>query len=99
MVYHQYFFEDTNSPGSDHPDFINDSTIIQYKWDERSKTTQGQYAASKISKSQILSYYLFDNEHLFINSHYQLLKRMLHDSAQRKWELSYLNAVKNDRIP
>jgi hypothetical protein len=100
MVYNQHFFKSTDSTGyDDGPDFINDSTIIRYKWDERSKTIQGQYAASKISKAQILSYYLFDNEYLFINSHYELLKRLLRDSVQRKWELSYLNAVKNHRLP
>jgi len=65
MVYHQYFFKSTDSAGyDDGPDFINDSTIIKYKWDERSKTIQGLYATSKISKAQILSYYLFDNEYL-----------------------------------
>jgi hypothetical protein len=94
MVYSQFGMkDDQNIKPSDL--IINDSTIVQYAWDEHSKTLQGQYSKSKISKAQILSYYLEDNDMLFINSYYPTLKAALRDTAKRKLMLGYLNTVKN----
>ena len=44
--------------------------FVQYAWNEQIKTLQGQYQNSKINKPQILSYYLQDNELLFVNANY-----------------------------
>jgi hypothetical protein len=96
MVYHQQFYNDNNDVYFNYgPIFLNDSTSIKYTWDESSKTLRGQYQQSKLSKAQILSYYLTDNEYLFINSHYQLLKALLVDKKQRAWLLDYLNKTKS----
>ncbi|MDN5285804.1 MAG: hypothetical protein JWR38_2078 [Mucilaginibacter sp.] len=77
------------------PRIVDDSTTVRYIWDERSKTLQGQYTQSKISKAQILSYYLNENDLLFINTYYKTLKSSLQDKAKRKGTLVYLNNVKN----
>lgn len=74
---------------------IDDSTTIEYTWNEQLKKLEGQYSKSKITKPQILSYYVEDNDLLFINSYYQTVKKALHDSATQKGTLIYLNGVKN----
>jgi hypothetical protein len=91
MVYYQAFSADTSS----RPNFIDDSTFVQYTWDEKTKNLVGNYDKSKISKAQILTYYLEDNELLFINAYYKTLKTLLKDQAMRQQTLNYLNEVKN----
>ncbi len=90
MVYYQAF-----SDSSESPNFINDSTLVQYTWDEKSKTLIGNYEKSKINKAQILTYYLEDNELLFINAYYKTLRSCLQDKIMRQPTLNYLNKVKN----
>jgi hypothetical protein len=90
MVYYQAYSDSAVSPK-----YINDSTIVQYTWDEKTKTLIGNYEKSKISKAQILTYYLEDNELLFINSYNELLRNNLKDKRFRQSTLKYLNEVKN----
>ena len=74
----------------------NDSTIVQYKWNELNKTLDGDYSNSKLSRQQLISWYLTDNELLFINSFHRRLHNMLNDSLViRNATLDYLNKVKN----
>jgi hypothetical protein len=98
MVYYQNFNKTVSLPDTTYiessPNFIDDSTVVRYAWDEKSKTLKGNYEQSKLSEAQIMSYYLGDNEYLFINSYYKQLKHMLKDDKQRKWVLSYLERVK-----
>ena len=95
MVYYSQFAIKDDEHGAYGPMIINDSTTVQYLWDEHAKTLQGQYAKSKISKAQILSYYLEHNDFLFMNSYYSTLKAALRDKAKSKLILEYLNKVKN----
>ena len=99
MVYYQQFeklHDDTDKTYYEYgPRILDDSTIIKYAWDEKSKTLQGQYENSKINKAQILSYYLEKNDLLYINAYYKLLKASLLDNKKRRWTLDYLNKVKN----
>lgn len=75
---------------------VNDSTIIHYRWNESSQTLDGDYSNSKLSRAQILSWYLTDNELLFMNSFQRTLRDNLHGSDSiRKVTLNYLNSVKN----
>ncbi len=90
MIYNQAFSDSTISP-----EFVDDSTIVQYHWDENSKKLIGNYEKSKITKPQILTYYLEDNEILFINAYYKTLKKCLNDKIMRQAILNYLNKVKN----
>jgi hypothetical protein len=92
MVYYNYFVkEDRMSWG---PVVINDSTMVSYKWDEKSKTLIGQYPKSKISKAQIFSYYLNDNDLLFINAFNKPLRAALSNKENRAPMLRYLRNVK-----
>lgn len=90
MVYYQSYSDSVESPK-----YLNDSTIVQYTWDEKTSTLLGNYEKSKISKAQIMTYYLEDNELLFINAYNELLKNNLKDKRFRKSTLNYLNEVKN----
>lgn len=93
MVYYQQL------PDTIEPDIrqkiINDSTIITYNWDEKTKTLNGNYEKSGINKAQICSYFIEENEILFINSYYKLLKNSLLDKAKKQITLNYLNEIKN----
>jgi hypothetical protein len=94
MVYYQKL-SDTSGV---HIKIIDDSTYVQYYWDEKSKTLIGDYQKSKLSKQQILAYYItVDNEIIFINSYYKTLKACLNKKNIKKREvtLHYLNLVKN----
>jgi hypothetical protein len=100
MVYYQNFNSTISLPDTTYyessPNFIDDSTVVRYAWNEQSKTLKGNYGHSKLSKAQIMSYYLGDNEYLFINAYYKLLNQMLEDDKQRKWVISYLQRVKTN---
>jgi len=95
MVYDDEFPDFTKDIEDYGPKIIDDSTSVQYVWNEQSKTLKGQYEKSKISKAQILSYYSGKNDLLFINSYYKTLKSSLIDTTKRKSTLNYLNEVKN----
>lgn len=92
MVYSQELPDTTNNLHS----IINDSTIIQYNWNEQRKTLEGDYSKSKLSRAQLITWYLTDNELLFINSFHTTLRNKLKDSLIiREATLKYLNEVKN----
>jgi len=78
-------------------EIVNDSTMVEYHWDEASKSLIGDYANSKLTKEQIYSYYLDGNELLYINSHYKILKLALNniEESKKRIILYYLNEVKN----
>lgn len=91
MVYYQELY-DTNGIGHR---IVDDSTFVQYSWDEKTKSLLGSYEKSKINKHQILTYYLADNELLFINAYNKTLKACLKNKAKRQLTLGYLNRIKN----
>ncbi|WP_333695668.1 hypothetical protein [Flavobacterium sp.] len=93
MVYHQFFYG-TKGEGDDYR-IIDDSTFIQFKWDEKSRTLIGNYEKSKTNKFKILTYYLDSNELLFINTYYTELKNGLKNKTKRHIILNYLNGIKN----
>ena len=74
---------------------IDESTVVQYSWDEKSKTLIGNYEKASINKQQMLTYFLADNELLFINAYYKTLKACLDDKTKRQLTLDYLNRMKN----
>lgn len=98
MVYHQRFdwsLEDNEKDDKDDAFIVNDSTFVKYDWDQNTKTFVGDYAHSKISKAEILTYYLEENEFLFIKTHYRLLQLRLANKNQKAAVLDYLNGIKN----
>lgn len=92
MVYYQKLPDTANNL---HP-IVSDSILIQYKWNEISKKLEGDFANSKLSMAQKLTFYLQDNELLFISSFQSRLRNMLNDSLViRNATLDYLNKVKD----
>jgi hypothetical protein len=91
MVFHQ----ELNDTMDNIPKIVDDSTFVQYTWDEKTRTLVGNYKKSKINKFQTLTYYLADNELLFINTYYSTLKDCLKDKTKRNIVLNYLNYIKN----
>jgi len=98
MVYNENFNQTISLPDTTYSrsstNFIDDSTTVSYAWDERSKTLKRNDEQSKLNEAQISSFYWSDNEYLFINSNYKLLKGMLKDKKQQNWVLWYLEKVK-----
>ena len=93
MVYNIQF-PDTTSPDGMRK-IVDDSTIIVYNWDEKSKTFKENYDKSKINKAQITSYYVGDDDILFINAYYKTLKACLLDKKKQSATFNYLNELKN----
>ena len=91
MVYNHELFDSNDSIYS----VVDDSTIVQFKWDEKSLSFVGNYEQSKISKLQILTYYNLGNQLLFINVYNQVLKEKLKNNATRHAVLFYLSDVKS----
>lgn len=90
FVYNQEFFDTTISPK-----FINDSTIVSYAWNDSLKIFEGDFSKARISNDQILSYYVTENELLFINTYYRTLRSNLSKADLKAPTLNYLNAIKN----
>lgn len=94
MVYYQKL-SDTLYHEKDYK-IVKDCTLVTYHWNKKTKILEGDYAHSKISKAQILTYYHENNELLFIHTYHKKLKSMLTDPEQKKNLLYYLNSVKNE---
>lgn len=73
---------------------IDDSTFVQYTWDEATGILVGDYEESKINKSKILSFYIMGDDLQFINAYHSELKKSLQDTEKRTIVLSYLNKIK-----
>ena len=87
-------------PDTAKPDFgpriIDDSTLVEYTWNKKLKKLEGQYSQSKITRPQLLSYYVQPNDLLFINSYYRTIAHALHDTTTRQSTLNYLSKVRDD---
>ncbi|MEO3408188.1 hypothetical protein AAFN85_30015 [Mucilaginibacter sp. CAU 1740] len=102
VVYHQQFPDTTDydhyvtdtKPG---PMIANDSTVIRYTWNAKTKKLEAQLEKAKINRPQILSYYLVDNEMLFISAYHQRIKTIMLNKNRKKSVLHYLNIVKNQQ--
>jgi hypothetical protein len=91
MIYYQELM-DTSNIGHR---IIDDSTFVQYSWDKKANSFVGDYEKAKINEPQTLTFYLADNELLFINTYYKILKNNLNDQSKRQPTLNYLNKIKN----
>lgn len=89
---YNFLFKD--SLGSE---LLNDSTEVIYNYDQNLRAYIGHYKDSKINADKILTYYLGDNELLFINAYNQELKAWIDgkDKIKRERTLNYLNKVMN----
>jgi hypothetical protein len=73
---------------------VDDSIIVTYSWDIKSRTLVGNFDKRKINKFQKLTYYPGSSELLFINSYYSLLKNCVKDKNNRDIVLNYMDIVK-----
>jgi len=78
-------------------DFINDSTEVKYTFDTNKKIYEPNFKYSKLNKLKLLTYFLADNELLFVNINYELFKKELNgkDQVKRQAILTYLYELKN----
>jgi hypothetical protein len=78
-------------------DFINDSTVIKYKFNTIKKIYEPEFTDTKLNKLKLLTYFHADNELLFVNANYDLFKKELsgNDQARRQAVMSYLLKLKN----
>lgn len=96
MVYYFYTYKYADENGfKSGPYIVNDSTVVHYRWAGKNKL-EGEFDKSKITKAQVLTYYLDDNDLLFINTYQADLDRFLSNKKKRKWVLIYLNDVMNN---
>jgi len=91
MTYSQ---ELANENGERHL-IVNDSTFVEYHWDENFKILHPNYSKSKLTEAKILTFYLLNSELLFINEYCKTLKEALNNKTQKPFVLNYLNSVKN----
>lgn len=94
MVYYDQLPDTTKDDFG--PYFIQDSTVVRYVWDAKLNKLIGRYNKTKLTKAQILSYNLEDNDMLFINTNYRKLKASLKDGTRKKLTYKYLNFVRNN---
>lgn len=92
MVYHVEMPDTADTA----PSLFNDSTLVTYHWDPIAHRLEGQYAASKITYPQVLSYYASDTDLLFTNAYYSQLKKALADPTKRPATRRYLWAMRGD---
>ena len=97
VCYEQFFMDSVGN----YIGIIKDSEKVIYNWNDSSKQFVPDFSNSKLSKYKILSYYLDDTELLltelmFINTHYDLLVRIINgkNKIKRKLVFDYLNEVK-----
>lgn len=93
MVYGQSL---PNTEDDDEFIIVKDSAVVRYSWDSAVSRYTPDYSGTGLSNNIILSYYLADNELLFINTHHTLLKKFItgNDSTLRKAVVEYINTVR-----
>lgn len=91
FVYY-FFFKD-----GDENDMLNDSTTVVFNFDQTKRLYQGSYSGSKINPDKIITYYLGDNEFIFINAYQKELRNWIkgQDKIKSERALNYLNEVMN----
>ena len=77
-----------------HLRIVNDSTVVTYHWNAKSQLLEGDYRHSKLSRQKIFTYYLNEDELLFIRTYYSILKGNLRDKKKRGATLHYLRLVR-----
>ena len=76
------------------PSLLNDSTLVVYRWNQHSGRLEGQYQRSRITHSQVMSYYASDTDLLFINAYHARLKQALALKGQCPAVRRYLWSVR-----
>ncbi len=95
MVYHT---EIPQARGYESDTIENDSTLVEYHWNSANRTYEADFSKSKLSQNKIRSYYLQENELLFVHTHYEIFKKLVNgkDEQKRDAALKYLEEVKKN---
>lgn len=90
-IYDSQFEQETDEP----KDFINDSTIVTYHLNDKG-IYQGDFSNSKLNYKQLLSFYLTDNNLLFVNAYANELRTILNgnDEIQKESLLRFLQDLR-----
>ena len=75
--------------------FINDTALIKYVWNDKTKQLEGNFTASKLNEAQLTSFYIEGSDLLFLKSFYPVIKMNLREEHLKGPTLKYLNEVKN----
>lgn len=91
--FYNQFADDLDNPIN----FISDSTEVKYSYNANNNTYTPAFTGSKLSRLKLLTYFHADNELLFVNLNYDLLKEQIDrtGSKERAAILAYLNNLKN----
>lgn len=75
-----------------------DSTFVKYTWNNDSSSYEPDFSNTKLDRGKILSFYLQENELLYVHTHYQLLKSIVNGKAGEKQKsvLKYLAEVRKN---
>jgi hypothetical protein len=93
FAYNVHFFDSVETQ----VEFINDSTILNYRFNEDKGKYIADFENSNLDRGKLCSYFHLDNELLFVNAHYSLLKQGIdgNDLNKRKAIFHYLNELMN----
>ncbi|MDR0659315.1 MAG: hypothetical protein LBG19_00605 [Prevotellaceae bacterium] len=78
FVYNNYFL-DTEG----YTKFINDSTAVAYSIDNQNGKYIPNFSDTKLNRNKLLTYYIAENDLLFINTHYKQIKRELNEEKRQ----------------
>jgi hypothetical protein len=80
---------------------IHGSTVVKYNFDTLSRRYVGDWTNSRLSYWQMLTYLCTENDHLFIQSHATLLRRLLYgkDEVKRLATQRYMCRVMDGDYP
>jgi hypothetical protein len=73
---------------------IEGKTTVTYTWDENLLKYHLNMENQDITQAQMLTYYLADNEILFIHAYHDMLKNALGDPTKKGAVLEYLSKIK-----
>ncbi|QXP60847.1 hypothetical protein [Olleya sp. HaHaR_3_96] len=77
--------------------FNNDVTKVTYQYNTTDKKYVPNFTNTTLNRPKLLSYFITDNDLLFVNSNYQLFRKQLNSKNKLKQDaaLNFLNALKN----
>ncbi len=92
FVFNNQFTDSLGNP----MDFINDSTMVTYYFNRTTKMYEPDFKDDKLSRMKLLTYYLADNELLFVNVYYDVFKKALKSQNRllKQAVLNYLAELK-----
>lgn len=89
LTYSNHFFGT-----EEYVELINDSTVVTYSITRQNGRYVPDFSDTKMNQNKLLTYHIAENDLLFVNAHYNLLREGL-NGKQRQTILKYLGELKN----